>query len=203
MSLFYWKGFICLRKMTCSGQKSLSFICCIWVLFFSVDCYSLSVLRKTNSSCLDGVKHYRISQLQNGWVYISPGLTFPSLHHLVEHYSGLYRGCQKPFPHLNPSLSQKSSNVKKKPKNNNLLLQSQQMDCRAGSQRLASSWVQKTLQRTGRYPQLSGGPPSTGRTSAGVADSLQLCFSSNNDNHMSMSVILVWSICESSSWPAG
>ncbi|AWP03323.1 Src-like-adaptor 2 [Scophthalmus maximus] len=51
------------------------------------DCYSLSVLRKTNSSCLDGVKHYRISQLQNGWVYISPGLTFPSLHHLVEHYS--------------------------------------------------------------------------------------------------------------------
>ncbi|XP_041813988.1 src-like-adapter 2 [Chelmon rostratus] len=45
------------------------------------DCYSLSVLRR---KC---VKHYRISHLQNGWVYISPGLTFPSLHHLVEHYS--------------------------------------------------------------------------------------------------------------------
>ncbi|XP_073324751.1 src-like-adapter 2 isoform X2 [Pagrus major] len=51
------------------------------------DCYSLSVLRRTNSSYQDCVKHYRISHLQNSWVYISPGLTFPSLHHLVEHYS--------------------------------------------------------------------------------------------------------------------
>uniref|UniRef100_A0A8C2ZP59 Src like adaptor 2a n=1 Tax=Cyclopterus lumpus TaxID=8103 RepID=A0A8C2ZP59_CYCLU len=51
------------------------------------DCYSLSVLMRTNSSYLDCVKHYRISHLQNGWVYISPGVTFPTLHHLVEHYS--------------------------------------------------------------------------------------------------------------------
>ncbi|XP_060926367.1 src-like-adapter 2 [Limanda limanda] len=51
------------------------------------DCHTLSVLRRSNSSYLDGVKHYRIGQLRNGWVYISPGLTFPSLHHLVEHYS--------------------------------------------------------------------------------------------------------------------
>ncbi|XP_054473490.1 src-like-adapter 2 [Anoplopoma fimbria] len=51
------------------------------------DCYSLSVLSRTNSSYLDCVKHYRISQLPNGWVYISPGVTFPTLHHLVEHYS--------------------------------------------------------------------------------------------------------------------
>ncbi|XP_076604129.1 src-like-adapter 2 [Chaetodon auriga] len=51
------------------------------------DCYSLSVLRRNNLSYLDCVKHYRISHLENGWVYISPGLTFPSLHHLVEHYS--------------------------------------------------------------------------------------------------------------------
>ncbi|XP_040014837.1 src-like-adapter 2 [Xiphias gladius] len=51
------------------------------------DCYSLSVLRRTDVSYLDSVKHYRISHLQNGWVYISPRLTFPSLHHLVEHYS--------------------------------------------------------------------------------------------------------------------
>ncbi|KAM3622223.1 uncharacterized protein V6R79_022127 [Siganus canaliculatus] len=51
------------------------------------DCYSLSVLRRTGSSYMDCVKHYRISQLQNGWLYISPILTFPSLHHLVEHYS--------------------------------------------------------------------------------------------------------------------
>ncbi|XP_010793192.1 src-like-adapter 2 [Notothenia coriiceps] len=51
------------------------------------DCYSLSVLSRSSSSYLDSVKHYRIPQLENGWVYISPGLTFPSLHHLVEHYS--------------------------------------------------------------------------------------------------------------------
>ncbi|XP_044075983.1 src-like-adapter 2 [Siniperca chuatsi] len=56
------------------------------------DCYSLSVLRRTHSSYLDCVKHYRISRLQNGWVFISPGLTFPSLHHLVEHYSEVADG---------------------------------------------------------------------------------------------------------------
>ncbi|XP_037643145.1 src-like-adapter 2 isoform X1 [Sebastes umbrosus] len=51
------------------------------------DCYSLSILRRTNASYLDCVKHYRISQLQNGWVCISQGVTFPSLQCLVEHYS--------------------------------------------------------------------------------------------------------------------
>ncbi|XP_026162834.1 src-like-adapter 2 [Mastacembelus armatus] len=51
------------------------------------DCYSMSVLRRTNPSYLDCVKHYRISHLPNRWVYISAGLTFPSLHELVEHYS--------------------------------------------------------------------------------------------------------------------
>ncbi|XP_045884407.1 src-like-adapter 2 isoform X2 [Micropterus dolomieu] len=56
------------------------------------DCYSLSVLKRSNSSYLDGVKHYRISHLPNGWVYISPGLTFPSLHYLVEHYTGVANG---------------------------------------------------------------------------------------------------------------
>ncbi|XP_029989672.1 src-like-adapter 2 [Sphaeramia orbicularis] len=54
------------------------------------DCYSLSVLRRSSSSSTshsDCVKHYRIYQLQNGWVYISAGLTFPCLHQLVQHYS--------------------------------------------------------------------------------------------------------------------
>ncbi|XP_068171172.1 src-like-adapter 2 [Antennarius striatus] len=51
------------------------------------DCFSLSILWRTNSTYLDCVKHYRISRLQNGWLYISGGLTFPSLHRLVEHYS--------------------------------------------------------------------------------------------------------------------
>ncbi|XP_074532709.1 src-like-adapter 2 [Halichoeres trimaculatus] len=53
----------------------------------NTDGYSLSVLKRTNSSYMDSVKHYRISNLQNGWFYISPGLTFPSLQQLVEHYS--------------------------------------------------------------------------------------------------------------------
>ncbi|XP_010211112.1 PREDICTED: src-like-adapter 2 [Tinamus guttatus] len=31
--------------------------------------------------------HYRIQRLENGWLYISPRLTFPSLHDLVDYYS--------------------------------------------------------------------------------------------------------------------
>uniref|UniRef100_A0A3B3T021 Src like adaptor 2 n=1 Tax=Paramormyrops kingsleyae TaxID=1676925 RepID=A0A3B3T021_9TELE len=48
--------------------------------------YSLSVRRDANSSGRS-VKHYRIHRLPNGWFYISPGTTFPSLSQLVEHYS--------------------------------------------------------------------------------------------------------------------
>lgn len=53
----------------------------------SKDCYSLSVLRRGHSSYVDNVKHYRIFHLPNGWVYISPRLTFPSLHRLIGHYT--------------------------------------------------------------------------------------------------------------------
>ncbi|XP_067090815.1 src-like-adapter 2 isoform X1 [Osmerus mordax] len=48
--------------------------------------YSLSILWRTSSN-RNSVKHYRICRLQNGFFYISPRLTFPSLDHLVEHYS--------------------------------------------------------------------------------------------------------------------
>lgn len=68
----------------CSKTKPDS--CCL-----GADCYTLSILRRSRSQYLNSVKHYRISCLQNNWVYISPSLTFPSLHHLVEHYSGVYR----------------------------------------------------------------------------------------------------------------
>ncbi|KAG9332405.1 hypothetical protein JZ751_014503 [Albula glossodonta] len=51
-----------------------------------VGAYSLSVRWNTGSSW-DSVKHYRIHRLQNGWFYISPGLTFSSLIQLVDHYS--------------------------------------------------------------------------------------------------------------------
>ena len=52
--------------------------------------HALSV-RRSSSSSSSGyrpVKHYRIHCLENGWHYISPRLTFPSLSALVEHYSG-------------------------------------------------------------------------------------------------------------------
>ncbi|XP_015736704.1 src-like-adapter 2 [Coturnix japonica] len=48
--------------------------------------FSLSV-RRTELPSWDAVTHYRIHRLENGWLYISPRLTFPSLHDLVEHYS--------------------------------------------------------------------------------------------------------------------
>ncbi|XP_070797742.1 src-like-adapter 2 [Pituophis catenifer annectens] len=49
-------------------------------------CYSLSV-RCTNHESWNCVKHYRINCLENNWLYISPSLTFPSLHELVDYYS--------------------------------------------------------------------------------------------------------------------
>ncbi|NXM71512.1 SLAP2 protein, partial [Serilophus lunatus] len=50
-------------------------------------CYSLSVREGWAS-----VTHYRIHRLENGWLYISPRLTFPSLHNLVDHYSEFSEG---------------------------------------------------------------------------------------------------------------
>ncbi|XP_073539767.1 src-like-adapter 2 isoform X1 [Phyllobates terribilis] len=54
-------------------------------------CYSLSV-RKSNQASLDSVKHYRINQLENGWFYISPRLTFSTLQEMVEYYSEMADG---------------------------------------------------------------------------------------------------------------
>ncbi|NWZ19828.1 SLAP2 protein, partial [Asarcornis scutulata] len=49
-------------------------------------CYSLSV-RHTELTSWDSVTHYRIHRLENGWLYISPRLTFSNLHDLVDHYT--------------------------------------------------------------------------------------------------------------------
>ncbi|NXY43534.1 SLAP2 protein, partial [Ceuthmochares aereus] len=54
-------------------------------------CFSLSV-RHSQRGSWDSVTHYRIHRLENGWLYISPRLTFPSLQDLVEHYSELGEG---------------------------------------------------------------------------------------------------------------
>nr|KAF6472467.1 Src like adaptor 2 [Molossus molossus] len=49
-------------------------------------CYSLSV-RLSRPTSWDRIRHYRIQRLDNGWLYISQRLTFPSLQALVDHYS--------------------------------------------------------------------------------------------------------------------
>lgn len=54
----------------------------------SPGCYSLSV-RLSRPASWDRIRHYRIQRLDNGWLYISPRLTFPSLQALVDHYSGM------------------------------------------------------------------------------------------------------------------
>ncbi|XP_078536845.1 tyrosine-protein kinase Lck isoform X1 [Lissotriton helveticus] len=48
--------------------------------------YSLSV-RDLDQTQGEVVKHYKIRNLDNGGYYISPRITFPSLHQLVEHYT--------------------------------------------------------------------------------------------------------------------
>ncbi|XP_069808713.1 src-like-adapter 2 [Dendropsophus ebraccatus] len=53
--------------------------------------YSLSI-RKSNQSTRDSIKHYRINQLENGWFYISPRLTFPTLQDMVDYYSEMADG---------------------------------------------------------------------------------------------------------------
>uniref|UniRef100_A0A674AZY3 Src like adaptor 2b n=1 Tax=Salmo trutta TaxID=8032 RepID=A0A674AZY3_SALTR len=52
---------------------------------------SLSVRKSSDQDRLS-VKHYRIQQLENGWLYISPCLTFPNLRALVDHYSEVRDG---------------------------------------------------------------------------------------------------------------
>ncbi|NXA09114.1 SLAP2 protein, partial [Sapayoa aenigma] len=54
-------------------------------------CFSLSVRRGERPGWAS-VTHYRIHRLENGWLYISPRLTFPSLHNLVDHYSEFSEG---------------------------------------------------------------------------------------------------------------
>lgn len=58
----------------------------------SSGCYSLSV-RLSRPTSWDRIRHYRIHRLDNGWLYISPRLTFPSLQALVDHYSGMAISC--------------------------------------------------------------------------------------------------------------
>ncbi|XP_063065225.1 src-like-adapter 2 isoform X1 [Engraulis encrasicolus] len=53
--------------------------------------HSLSV-RRASGPDYRAVKHYRIHLMENGWHYISPRLTFPTLAALVDHYSEVSDG---------------------------------------------------------------------------------------------------------------
>ncbi|NP_001079859.1 uncharacterized protein LOC379549 [Xenopus laevis] len=53
--------------------------------------YTLSI-RKTNHTSRDSIKHYRIHQLDNGWFYIAPRLTFATLQDMVDYYSEVADG---------------------------------------------------------------------------------------------------------------
>ncbi|KAJ8265326.1 hypothetical protein COCON_G00144250 [Conger conger] len=66
-------SFMIRESQTCSGAHTLS-------------------IKRSTSSARGCVKHYRIHQLQNGWHYISPRLTFVSLSQLVDHYSEVADG---------------------------------------------------------------------------------------------------------------
>eukprot|EP00075_Anas_platyrhynchos_P039269 XP_027328522.1 src-like-adapter 2 isoform X3 [Anas platyrhynchos] len=80
-------------------------------------CYSLSV-RRTELTSWDSVTHYRIHRLENGWLYISPRLTFSNLHDLVDHYTGIKtavmrRAKQKRSAHLQRIGSSSATGCKK------------------------------------------------------------------------------------------
>ncbi|XP_075427897.1 src-like-adapter 2 [Ascaphus truei] len=55
------------------------------------ECFTLSI-RQTNQATRDSIKHYRINRLENGWFYISPRLTYPTLRDMVDSYSEIADG---------------------------------------------------------------------------------------------------------------
>ena len=55
----------------------------------AVGSYSLSVLDEDFVNGSRQVKHYRIRDLDDGGVYISPRLRCTNIANLIEHYSGL------------------------------------------------------------------------------------------------------------------
>ncbi|KAM8947872.1 src-like-adapter 2 isoform 2-T2 [Pelodytes ibericus] len=56
-----------------------------------IGCFSLSI-RLANQASRDAVKHYRIQSLENGWLYISQCLTFPTLQDMVDYYTEAAEG---------------------------------------------------------------------------------------------------------------
>uniref|UniRef100_A0A8C9F5K5 Tyrosine-protein kinase n=1 Tax=Pavo cristatus TaxID=9049 RepID=A0A8C9F5K5_PAVCR len=80
------------RQLLASGNTHGSFL--IRESETSKGSYSLSV-RDFDQNQGETVKHYKIRNMDNGGYYISPRVTFSSLHELVEYYSSFYNGHTK------------------------------------------------------------------------------------------------------------
>uniref|UniRef100_A0A7M4E1C7 Tyrosine-protein kinase n=1 Tax=Crocodylus porosus TaxID=8502 RepID=A0A7M4E1C7_CROPO len=80
------------RQLLASGNTHGSFL--IRESESTKGSYSLSV-RDFDQNQGEMVKHYKIRNMDNGGYYISPRITFGSLHELVEHYTRYYNGHTK------------------------------------------------------------------------------------------------------------
>ncbi|XP_075578215.1 tyrosine-protein kinase Lck isoform X4 [Pelecanus crispus] len=80
------------RQLLASGNTHGSFL--IRESETSKGSYSLSV-RDFDQNQGETVKHYKIRNMDNGGYYISPRVTFSSLHELVEYYTRFYNGHTK------------------------------------------------------------------------------------------------------------
>ncbi|XP_054026519.1 tyrosine-protein kinase Lck isoform X4 [Dryobates pubescens] len=80
------------RQLLASGNTHGSFL--IRESETSKGSYSLSV-RDFDQNQGETVKHYKIRNMDSGGYYISPRVTFSSLHELVEHYTRYYNGHTK------------------------------------------------------------------------------------------------------------
>ncbi|XP_024055081.1 tyrosine-protein kinase Lck isoform X1 [Terrapene carolina triunguis] len=80
------------RQLLASGNTHGSFL--IRESESTKGSFSLSV-RDFDQNQGEMVKHYKIRNMDNGGYYISPRITFSSLHELVEHYTRYYNGHTK------------------------------------------------------------------------------------------------------------
>ncbi|MEQ2199330.1 hypothetical protein XENOCAPTIV_010914 [Xenoophorus captivus] len=76
--------------MTTVETESTCFNTCSLLIFIAATgSYSLSV-RDLDHNTGEGVKHYRIRNMDNGGFYITTKISFNSLKELVQHYSRIY-----------------------------------------------------------------------------------------------------------------
>lgn len=77
-------------NLICDFPVTASFLIRLFLLFVPGS-YSLSI-RDLDHNTGEGVKHYRIRNMDNGGFYISAKISFNSLKELVQHHSRAYYG---------------------------------------------------------------------------------------------------------------